>query len=108
MATETPWTSSNTAEKTSTDSMLWRHVEVFFNRLKDRVRVELDVAHDRGEHVPFDLRKGKEEVLVGEQRVLAPPRLLDGTVDNPLRGFSNLARRDVEIFYVHCCLRPLR
>ena len=69
------------------------------------VRVQLDVAHDLGEHVPFDLREREEDMFVGEQRVLAPPRLFDGAVDDALRRFTNLARRDVEVFYVHGCLR---
>ena len=63
--------------------------------------IELDVAHDGREHVPFDLREGEEEVFVGQQRVLAPAGLFDGAVDDALRSFANLARRDIEIFYVH-------
>ena len=52
-------------------------------------------------HVPFDLRERQEEMLVGEQRVLPPACFFDGAVDYPLRGVGNLARCDVEIFYVH-------
>ena len=67
------------------------HVQVLFDRLKNGVRVQLDVAHDLGEHVPFDLREREKEVFVGQQRVLAPARLFDRAVDDPLRGFANLA-----------------
>jgi hypothetical protein len=76
-------------------------VQVLFDRLKYGVRVEFDILHDGGEHVPFDLGKRKEEVLVGEERMLPPARLLDRPIDNALRSFSNLAWRDVEIVYVH-------
>ena len=65
---------------------------MFFNRLKDRVRVQLDVAHHFGEHVPLDLREREEQMLVGQQRVLAAASFLDRPVDDALRGFANLAR----------------
>ena len=81
------------------------HVQMFFNGLEDRVRIQVDVPHDFGEHVPLDLRKGQEQMLVGQQRVLAAASLLDRSVDDALRGFGNLAWRDVEIFYVHRILR---
>ena len=84
------------------------HVQVLFDRLEDRVRVQLDVAHDFGEHVPLDLRERQEDVFVGQQRVFAPARLFDRAVDDALRGFANLARRDVEVFYVHGRLRLTR
>ena len=47
------------------------HVQVLLDRLKNRMRVQFDVAHDLGEHVPLDLREREEDVLVGQQRVLA-------------------------------------
>ena len=68
------------------------HVQMFFNRLKNRVRVQVHVAHHFGKHVPFDLREGQEQVLVRQQRVLAAASLLDRPVDDALRGFGNLAR----------------
>ena len=83
------------------------HVQVFFDGLKNRVRIQLDVAHHLREHVPFDLREREKKVFVGQQRVLAAARFLDRAVDDALRGFANLAGRDVEIFYVHGVLRPL-
>ena len=67
------------------------------------MRIELDVAHDGGEHVPFDLRERQKQVLVGQQRMLATARFFDGAVDDALRGFPDFAWRDVEIFYVHGC-----
>ena len=68
------------------------HVQVFFDRLEDGVRVQLDVAHHLGEHVPFDLREREKDMLVGQQRMLAPARFFDRAVDDALRGFANLAR----------------
>jgi hypothetical protein len=40
-------------------------------------------------------------MLVGEHRVFPPTCFLEGTIDYPLRGISNLAGCDIEIFYVH-------
>ena len=68
------------------------HVQVLLDRLQDRVRVQLDVAHHFGEHVPLDLREREKDVLVGQQRVLAAARFLDRAVDDALRGFADLAR----------------
>ena len=68
------------------------HVQVLFDRLQNRVGIQLDVAHHFREHVPFDLRERQENMFVGQQRVLAPARFLDRAIDDPLRGFANLAR----------------
>ena len=68
------------------------HVQVLFDRLKNGVRVQLDVAHHFREHVPFDLREREKHMFVGQQRVLAAPRLFDRAVDDALRGFADLAR----------------
>ena len=134
--TGTPWLSSKTAASRSPPSIDWRparlawwsaslktslvagetrssrpaqrrhQVQVLLDRLKNGVRVQLDVAHDLGEGVPFDLRERQEQMLVREQGMFPPTRFFDRAIDNPLRGFGNLARRDVEIFYVHGRLRP--
>ncbi len=68
------------------------HVEMFFNRLKNGVRVQVHVAHDFREHVPFDLGERQEQVLVGQQRVFASASFLDRPVDDALRGFGDFAR----------------
>ena len=66
-----------------------RHqVQVLLDRLQDGVRIQLDVAHDLGEHVPLDLREREENVLVGQQRMLPPPGLLERAIDDSLRGFA--------------------
>ena len=130
METGTPWLSSKIAENRSAASIVWRparlawwsaslntslvagetrrsrpanvgsDVQVLFERLQDRVRIQLEVAHHLREHVPLDLGEREEDVLVGEQRVVAAARFLDRAIDDPLRGFSNLARSDVEVFHV--------
>ena len=81
------------------------HVQVFLDRLQHRVGIQLHVAHHFGERVPLHLGEREEDVLVGEQRVLAAAGLLDRAVDDPLRRFGDFARRDVEIFNVHDFLR---
>ncbi len=70
-----------------------RHdVEVFFNRLKNAVRVQIDVPHHFGEHVPLDLGEGEKNVFVRQQRVLATAGFFDRAVDDALCSFANLAR----------------
>jgi hypothetical protein len=76
-------------------------VQVLFDRLKNRVRVQLDIPHHLGEHVPFDLGERQKDVLICEQRVLATTRLLEGAIDDALRRFSYLAWRNIEVLYVH-------
>jgi hypothetical protein len=76
-------------------------MQMLLERLEDGVRVQFDVAHHLSEHVPLDLCEGKEDVLVREQRVLAPARLLNRSVDDSLRGLADFAWRDVEVVYVH-------
>jgi hypothetical protein len=44
-------------------------------------------------------------MFVGEKRVIAATRFLECSIDDPLRGFANLARCDIEILYVHGGLR---
>src|SRR5204863_7243485 len=78
-----------------------RQMQMFFDRLQNRVRVQFHVPHHFREHVPFDLGEGEENVFVGQQSMLVTARLFDRAVDDPLRGFTNLALRDLEVFYVH-------
>ena len=77
------------------------HLQVLFDGLQDRVRVQLDVAHDFGEGVPLHLREGEKNMFVRQQRMVAAARFLERAIDDPLRRFRDLARRDVEIFHVH-------
>jgi hypothetical protein len=64
---------------------------MFFDRLEDGVRVQFDVTHHLGEHIPLNLRKGQKQVFVRQQRVLAPASFLDRPIYNALRGFTYLA-----------------
>jgi hypothetical protein len=77
------------------------HVEVLLHRLHDAVRIEFDVAHHLGEHVPLDLRERQEDMLIRQQRMLASTRFFGRAIDDPLRGVPNFARRDVKIVNVH-------
>lgn len=61
--------------------------------------VQLEVAHDLGEHVPFHLREREEDVLVGQDRMIAAARLLNRTVHDALGRFGRLALRNVEVFH---------
>ena len=67
------------------------HVQMLFDRLKDRVRVQLDVAHHLGERVPFDLREREKNMFVRQQRVLTAASFFNRPVDDALRGFPYLA-----------------
>ena len=67
--------------------------------VEDHVRVHLEFLHHVGERVPFDLRQGEEEVLVGHDRVFAATALLHGSVDHALSGLVNLVGGDVELVH---------
>jgi hypothetical protein len=53
--------------------------------LQDLVRVQRQVAHDLRERVPLDLGEREEDVLIGQQRVIAAAGLFDRAIDDPLR-----------------------
>ena len=67
------------------------HVQVLFNRLENRVRVQLHVPHDFREHVPLDLREGEKEMFIRQQCVFTPTGFFDCPVDDALCGFADLA-----------------
>ena len=58
--------------------------QMLLQRLQDFVRVQAEVAHDLPEHVPFHLGEGETDVLVGQQRVFAAPRLVQRAIDDAL------------------------
>src|SRR4051812_48272478 len=80
-------------------------LKVLLQRLKDLVRIELEIAHHLGERVPLDLREREKYVFVGQQRVITPPRFLDGAVNDALSRLTNLALCDVEVVHGTCFLR---
>jgi hypothetical protein len=47
------------------------------------------------------LGEGQKYMFVGQKGVLTPASLLDRSIYDSLRAFSDLAWRDVEVFYVH-------
>ena len=51
------------------------------------------------EHVPLGLRERQADVLVGEQRVLAPAGLVERAVDDALGRIGQLVLRNVEIVF---------
>ena len=57
--------------------------QVFFERLENLVRVEVEVAHHLPEHVPLDLREAEADVFVRQQRVVAAAGLVERTVHDP-------------------------
>ena len=61
-----------------------QELKVLLQRVEDPMRVPLEVLHHMGERIPFNLRQGEEEVLVGHDRVFAAPALLHGTVHDAL------------------------
>jgi hypothetical protein len=52
-----------------------QQAEVLFERLKDLVRVQAEIAHDLPEHVPLDLGKRQTDMLIRQHRVVAAARL---------------------------------
>jgi hypothetical protein len=49
------------------------------------VWIQLEVAHDLRERVPLDLRKREKNMFIGQQRVIAAPGFLHGSIDYSLR-----------------------
>ena len=72
---------------------------MLLERLQNFVRIQFEVSHDLTEHVPFHLREGEADVLVGQQRVVAPARLVERAVDDTLSRLSQFVLRDVEILH---------
>jgi hypothetical protein len=58
--------------------------EVLFERLENLVGVQVQIADDLAEHVPLDLRERQADVLVGQQRVIAAARLVQGAIHDAL------------------------
>ena len=72
---------------------------MFLERLQDLVRVELEVPHDLPEHVPFDLGERQTDVLVGQQRMIAPTRFIERAVDDAFGRLGHLVLRNIEILH---------
>jgi hypothetical protein len=66
--------------------------------VKNGLGIQIEVAHDRSEEFPLRLRKCEKQVFVANRGVLPTPSVFDRAVHQPLRGFTNLAGSDVEIF----------
>ena len=77
----------------------WQHPQVFLERLQDLVRIQLEVAHDLAEHVPFHLRKCQADVLVGQQGVVAASRFIECAIDDAFGRLGHLVLRNIEIFH---------
>ena len=76
-----------------------QHLQMLLEALQNLVRIQLEITHDLGERVPFDLREREEDVLIGEQGVITAPRFLNRAVNHPLGRFTNLALCDVEVVH---------
>jgi hypothetical protein len=66
-------------------------LQVLFNRLENRVRIHIDVAHDLGEEVPLHLSKRQEQMFDGQRGLLASPSFVHSAVDDSLRRVADLA-----------------
>ncbi len=66
--------------------------------VKNGLGIQIQVAHDGSEEIPLRLRKREKQVFVADRGVLPSPSIFDRTVHQPLRGFTDLAGSDVEIF----------
>ena len=73
--------------------------QMLFERLKDFVRIELEVAHDLAEHVPFRLRERQADVFVRQQRVLAAAGFVERAIDDALGRVGQFVLRNIEIFH---------
>jgi hypothetical protein len=57
---------------------------MLFELVEDFMGVQPQLTHHLSEGVPFDLREGQEDMLVGQLDMIAAPRFLDGAVHDPL------------------------
>jgi len=75
-------------------------------RLQDFVGIELHIAHHLPEHVPLRLRERQADVLVREERMLAPAGFVERAIDDTRGRISQFALRNVEIVVFHGALHP--
>ena len=73
--------------------------KMLFERLKDLVRVQLQIVHDLPEDVPLDLGERQAQVLVGQQRVFAPAGVFERAIDDALGRLGQFVLRDVEVLH---------
>ena len=73
--------------------------QMLFERLQNFVRIQLEVAHDLAKHVPFHLRERQADVFVGQQRVIAPTRLVERAVHDAFGRLGQLVLRNIEILH---------
>jgi hypothetical protein len=55
------------------------------------VRVELEIAHEVGEGIPFRLRKCHEQMLVRDDGMVSAPRVFYGAFEDPLCRLTDFA-----------------
>jgi hypothetical protein len=63
------------------------------------VWIQLEVAHDLAEHVPFHLRECQADVFVRQQGVIAASSLIQCAIDHAFGRLGHLVLRDIEIFH---------
>ena len=59
--------------------------DLVLDGVKDGLGIQIEVAHDGGEEIPFRLRKRQEQMLVADRGVLPSPSIFDRAVHQPLR-----------------------
>jgi hypothetical protein len=65
------------------------------------VRVHHGEIHRRRKEIPFSLGNPKQQMRIGEQRLLAPAEIVERTVHRAPRGFGQSVHWNIEIVDEH-------
>jgi hypothetical protein len=76
-----------------------QQAQVLFEGLQDLVRIQLEVAHDLAEHVPFGLGEGQADVLVRQERVFPPRASSSARSTTRSAESASLFCGNVEVFH---------
>jgi hypothetical protein len=74
---------------------------MILERLRDLVRVQLQIAHQLPEGIPFHLREREADVLIRHQGVIVATRFLEGASDHAVCRLSQFVLRYFEIYVNH-------
>ena len=60
-------------------------MQLLLERLQDLVGIQIEIAHYLRERIPLHLRERKEDVFVGQERMIATPGFLHRAIHYALR-----------------------
>ncbi len=73
-------------------------------RMQDLVRIDPQISHELPEHVPFDLRVCKADMLAREQPVFPATRLVESAREHAIGRLSQPLAGNIDVCVFHGCL----